>query len=44
MKLTGGIETCHELRTLNSRVPIVICSGYGVEEILENIAMKVDKL
>ena len=33
----GGIETYHELRKLNSRVPIVICSGYGVEGILENI-------
>jgi PAS domain S-box-containing protein len=31
----GGAETYHELRKLNKDVPIVICSGYGVEEIMK---------
>jgi len=33
----GGIDTYHELRKIDPLVPIVICSGYGVDGILNNI-------
>jgi CheY-like chemotaxis protein len=36
MPVMGGIETYHELRKINSTVPIIICSGYGVESV-ENV-------
>jgi CheY-like chemotaxis protein len=31
----GGIDTYHELRKMSLNVPIVICSGYGVEGVLD---------
>ena len=31
MPVIGGIEAYHELRTISPTVPIIICSGYGVE-------------
>ncbi|MEI6215181.1 MAG: response regulator [Desulfuromonadales bacterium] len=33
----GGVATYHEVRKLSATVPVVICSGYGVEEVLEII-------
>jgi CheY-like chemotaxis protein len=36
MPVMGGIEAYHELRKLNPTVPIIICSGYGVESV-ENV-------
>jgi PAS domain S-box-containing protein len=35
MPVMGGIETYHELRKISSTVPIIICSGYGVESVEE---------
>jgi CheY-like chemotaxis protein len=37
MPVMGGIETYHELRALSPTVPIVICSGYGVETVKDVI-------
>ena len=34
----GGVETYHELRTVKPDVPIIFCSGYGIEGILGDIA------
>ena len=31
----GGVETYHELRKLDSMVPIIFCSGYGSESAAE---------
>lgn len=39
MPVMGGIEAYHELRKINQKVPIIICSGYGVdsvEDIIKN--------
>jgi len=33
----GGIDTYYEFRKMSADVPIVICSGYGVEGIADNI-------
>lgn len=33
----GGLDTYHELRKMSPDVPIVFCSGYGVDGILKNI-------
>lgn len=33
----GGIDAYLQLREISSSIPIVICSGYAVEEILESI-------
>ena len=33
MPVMGGIEAYHELRKINQTVPIIICSGYGVEAV-----------
>ena len=33
MPVMGGIEAYHELRKLNSTIPIIICSGYSAESI-----------
>lgn len=33
----GGLDTYHELRKMNPNVPIVFCSGYGVDGILKSI-------
>ncbi|HIJ80867.1 MAG TPA: response regulator [Desulfuromonadales bacterium] len=33
MPVMGGIEAYHELRKINPSVPIIICSGYGVESV-----------
>jgi CheY-like chemotaxis protein len=33
MPVMGGIETYHQLRTISSTIPIIICSGYGVESV-----------
>ena len=33
MPVMGGIDTYHELRKTNMSIPIVICSGYGVESV-----------
>ena len=33
MPMMGGIEAYHELRKINPSVPIIICSGYGVESV-----------
>jgi PAS domain S-box-containing protein len=33
MPVMGGIEAYHELRKINPTVPIIICSGYGVESV-----------
>ena len=38
MPVMGGIEAYQELRRLNTTVPIIICSGYGVESIEDVIA------
>jgi len=37
MPVMGGIEAYHELRKINTIVPIIICSGYGVESVEEII-------
>ncbi len=34
----GGVDTYHELRKIKADVPIVFCSGYGIDGILENCA------
>ena len=34
----GGMETYLELRKIKPDVPIVFCSGYGVEGVLDDIA------
>ena len=34
----GGVEAYHELRKIDKTVPIVICSGYGVESVSDVIA------
>ncbi len=31
----GGVEAYYELRKMNASVPIIICSGYGAESVLE---------
>lgn len=33
MPVMGGIEAYHELRVINPKVPIIICSGYGVDTV-----------
>ena len=33
MPVMGGIEAYHELRRIDRAVPIIICSGYGVESV-----------
>jgi signal transduction histidine kinase/CheY-like chemotaxis protein len=33
MPVMGGIEAYHELRKISATVPIIICSGYGVESV-----------
>jgi PAS domain S-box-containing protein len=33
MPVMGGIEAYHELRKINPTIPIIICSGYGVESV-----------
>jgi CheY-like chemotaxis protein len=30
----GGIATYHEVRRISAEIPLIICSGYGVEEVL----------
>jgi signal transduction histidine kinase/CheY-like chemotaxis protein len=35
MPVLGGIETYHELRKISPAVPIIICSGYGVESVVD---------
>ena len=32
-----GLEVYRELRTLSEKLPVIICSGYGAEEIAEVI-------
>lgn len=32
-----GIETYHELRKMSPHIPVIICSGYGLEEVLEQV-------
>ncbi|MEI6704803.1 MAG: response regulator [Deltaproteobacteria bacterium] len=34
----GGVEAYHELRRIDAKVPIIICSGYGVESVADVIA------
>ncbi len=39
MPVMGGIEAYHELRKIAPTIPVIICSGYGVnsvEEIIQN--------
>ena len=38
MPVVGGIEAYHELRTISPTVPIIICSGYGVDSVEDVIA------
>ncbi|HIJ80847.1 MAG TPA: response regulator [Desulfuromonadales bacterium] len=33
MPVMGGIEAYHELRRISTNLPIIICSGYGVETV-----------
>ncbi|HIJ95458.1 MAG TPA: response regulator [Desulfuromonadales bacterium] len=33
----GGIATYHEIRKISPDVPLIVCSGYGVEEVLDSI-------
>jgi PAS domain S-box-containing protein len=33
----GGVEAYHELRKIDLEVPIIICSGYGVESVADII-------
>ncbi|MEI6208462.1 MAG: PAS domain S-box protein [Desulfuromonadales bacterium] len=33
MPVMGGMDTYHELRKTDTTIPIVICSGYGVESV-----------
>ncbi|MEI6705249.1 MAG: response regulator, partial [Deltaproteobacteria bacterium] len=33
MPVMGGIETYHELRKISPTLPVIICSGYGVESV-----------
>jgi PAS domain S-box-containing protein len=33
----GGIATYHEIRKISADVPLIVCSGYGVEEVLDSI-------
>jgi PAS domain S-box-containing protein len=33
MPVMGGVEAYHNLRTINPVLPIIICSGYGVESL-----------
>jgi len=37
MPQMGGIETYHELRKIAATIPIIICSGYSVEEVSDII-------
>jgi|GEM_PF-1216221 len=37
MPVMGGIETYHKLRAANPTVPIIICSGFGVESVADVI-------
>jgi PAS domain S-box-containing protein len=37
MPQMGGVDTYYELRKLNRNIPIVFCSGYGVEGVLDTI-------
>jgi PAS domain S-box-containing protein len=37
MPVMGGIDAYHELRSLAPTLPIIICSGYGVESVSEII-------
>ena len=39
MPVMGGRETYHELRKISQIIPIIICSGYGVESV-EDIITK----
>ncbi|MEI6703903.1 MAG: response regulator, partial [Deltaproteobacteria bacterium] len=38
MPQMGGIETYHELRKIAATIPIIICSGYSVDEVSDVIA------
>jgi PAS domain S-box-containing protein len=35
MPVMGGVEAYHELRKINPILPIILCSGYGVEPVEE---------
>ena len=37
MPQMGGVEAYHELRKIDARLPVVICSGYSIEEVYESI-------
>jgi len=37
MPQMGGVETYHELRKISARLPVVICSGYSIEEVYDSI-------
>ena len=37
MPVMGGVEAYHELRRIAPTLPIIICSGYGVESVQEII-------
>jgi CheY-like chemotaxis protein/predicted acetyltransferase len=37
MPVMGGIDAYHELRAIAPTLPIIICSGYGVESVAEII-------
>jgi CheY-like chemotaxis protein len=37
MPVMDGIETYHELRKISPYVPVVICSGYGDDELRDVI-------
>jgi PAS domain S-box-containing protein len=34
----GGIEAYHRLRSIDRDIPVIICSGYGVEAVVDTIA------
>jgi len=38
MPVMGGLEAYHELRNISPTVPIIICSGYSIDEIDGTIA------
>jgi FixJ family two-component response regulator len=37
MPVQGGIATYEELREIGVTIPIIICSGYGVESVADII-------
>ncbi len=35
MPVMGGVEAYHELRSIDASVPVIVCSGYGIDSVAD---------